>query len=135
MDTVNPTLRLHLWLETSGGMLMGLGRAELLLRIQESGSLNQAAKAMGMSYRAAWGRLKASEAIAGEPLVEKALGHRGFVLTPLGERLAQAFASWHADVEGYALARAGEVFPWPVKPFEEQGARSADACDGLQPDA
>lgn len=135
MDMVKPTLRLHLWLETPGGMLLGLGRAELLLRIQETGSLNKAAKAMSMSYRAAWGRLKASEAIAGEPLVETARGHRGFVLTPLGEKLAQAFGKWHADVEQYALARAGEVFPWPVKPFEETGARSADACDGLQSDA
>jgi len=119
MDTVNPTLRLHLWLEAPGGMLLGLGRAELLLRIQETGSLNRAAKAMGMSYRAAWGRLKASEAMTGEPLVEKSIGQRGFVLTPLGEKLAQAFKRWHADVEAYALKRAGAVFPWPVKPFVE----------------
>jgi len=126
MDRVNPTLRLHLWLETPEGMLLGLGRAELLLRIQESGSLNQAAKAMGMSYRAAWGRLKASEAMAGEPLVEKSPGLRGFVLTPLGEKLAQAFKLWHADVEAYALKRAGETFPWPVKPFEETVKRRAD---------
>ena len=135
MDTVNPTLRIHLWLETPGGMLMGLGRAELLLRIQESGSLNQAAKAMSMSYRAAWGRLKASEAMAGEALVEKSRGHRGFILTPLGERLAQSFQDWHADVESYALKRAGEVFPWPVKPFDAPGGMHADGGDGLQSDA
>ena len=119
MDLVNPTLRLHLWLETPSGMLLGLGRAELLLRIRETGSLNQAAKAMGMSYRAAWGRLKASEAIAGEALVEKARGSRGFVLTPLGERLALAFQEWHAEVEAFALKKAAEAFPWPVKPFDE----------------
>jgi molybdate transport system regulatory protein len=133
MAGVNPTLRMHLWLETKAGMLLGLGRAELLLRIQESGSLNQAAKAMGMSYRAAWGRLKASEAIAGEPLVEKARGHRGFVLSPLGERLATAFKEWHADVEAYALRRAGEAFPWPVKPFEETDVRDADGIHDLRP--
>lgn len=126
MEKVNPTLRLHLWLETPGGMLLGLGRAELLLRIQETGSLNQAAKAMGMSYRAAWGRLKASEAMAGEALVEKSRGQRGFVLTELGQRLATAFREWHADVESYALKRAEEVFPWPVRPFEE-GAGGSDA--------
>ena len=125
MDRVNPTLRLHLWLETPEGMLLGLGRAELLLRIQESGSLNQAAKAMGMSYRAAWGRLKASEAMAGEPLVEKAPGRKGFVLSPLGEDLAQAFKVWHADVEAYALKRAEELFPWPVNPFVETSGNPA----------
>jgi len=114
---VQPTMRLHVWLETSEGMLLGLGRAELLLRIRESGSLNQAAKAMGMSYRAAWGRLKASEAMAGEALVEKTRGQRGFVLTELGERLALEFKAWHADVENYALKRARATFPWPVKSF------------------
>jgi molybdate transport system regulatory protein len=119
MEKVNPTLRLRLWLETPEGMLMGLGRAELLLRIQESGSLNKAAKAMGMSYRAAWGRLKASEAMAGEPLVERSRNQRGFVLTPQGERLAQTFREWYADVEAYALNRAMKLFPWPVNPFEE----------------
>ena len=124
MDTVNPTLRVHLWLETPGGMLLGFGRAELLLRIQEAGSLNRAAKAMGMSYRAAWGRLKASEALVRAPLVEKASGQKGFVLTPLGETLAHAFKQWHADVEQYALKRAGEIFPWPVKPFEEPGSNA-----------
>ena len=119
MERVTPTMRLRLWLETPGGMLLGLGRVELLLRIQESGSLNKAAKAMGMSYRAAWGRLKASEKMAGEPLMEKSGGQRGFVLTPGGERLAQAFKEWYADVEGYALKRAQEKFPWPVSPFAE----------------
>ena len=135
MVTVNPTLRLHLWLETPGGMLLGLGRAELLLRIHETGSLNQAAKAMSMSYRAAWGRLKASEAIAGEPLVEKSTGHRGFVLTELGTNLARAFKQWHADVEAYALKRAGEAFPWPIKPFEEFRAGYADENEAVPPDA
>ena len=119
MDTLNPTLRMHLWLETPSGMLMGLGRAELLLRIRETGSLNQAAKSMGMSYRAAWGRVKTSEAIAGEALVGKASGSRGFVLTALGERLALAFRDWHNEVEAFALKKAGQAFPWPVKPFEE----------------
>jgi len=126
MDKVNPTLRLHLWLETPAGMLLGLGRAELLLRIQEAGSLNRAAKAMGMSYRAAWGRLKASESLTGEPLVGKSPGQKGFVLTPLGEKLAHAFRQWHADVEAYALERAGALFPWPVKPFEELRRKSED---------
>lgn len=132
---VNPTLRMHLWLETPSGMLMGLGRAELLLRIQESGSLNQAARSMGMSYRAAWGRLKASESIVGEALVKKARGHRGFVLTPLGERLATSFKAWQADVESYALKRAGEAFPWPVKPFDDPGVEHADGSEDLRPDA
>ena len=56
---------------------------------QVGSAVNKAAQVMGMSYRAAWGRLKASEAIVGEPLVEKTPGNKGFVLTALGKRLIQ----------------------------------------------
>lgn len=118
MDSPHAVLRLHTWLEVPEGMLLGLGRAELLMRIEETGSLNKAAQVMGMSYRAAWGRLKASEAIVGEPLVEKTPGNKGFVLTDLGRRLTKDFKAWHDDVERYALARARETFPWPVEPFQ-----------------
>jgi molybdate transport system regulatory protein len=99
MDTVNPTLRIHLWLETPGGMLMGLGRAELLLRIQESGSLNQAAKAMSMSYRAAWGRLKASEERMGMKLVEIDAAEKGMHLTTQAEAIIERFEQLEKDVE------------------------------------
>lgn len=127
MDPVEPTLRLHLWLETPNGMLLGLGRAELLLLIHELGSLNKAAKTMGISYRAAWGRLKASEAIAGEPLLEKFGGQKGFALTPQGQQLAQTFKEWFLDVEAYALKKAEEMFPWPVRSFEDSQTGEADS--------
>ena len=125
MHKINPTLQLRLWLETPMGTLMGLGRAELLSGIHDSGSLNKAAKAMGMSYRWAWGRLKECEATVGEPLVTKVSGLKGFVLTPLGEELVKAFKLWNADVEAYALQRARELFPWPVKPIEELPRKQA----------
>jgi len=132
---VNPTLRIHLWLETGEGMLMGLGRAELLLRIQEYGSLNRAAKAMGMSYRAAWGRLKASENQVGEPLVEQGQGRKGFTLTPLGIHLAQEFKAWHAEVEAFALDKASQRFPWTIAPFTSNTSDGTDGEDTLRNDA
>ena len=50
-----PRIGLNLWLETTEGVLFGMGRAELLDKIEECGSLKKAAEEMGMSYRAAWG--------------------------------------------------------------------------------
>ena len=135
MNDITPTLRIHLWLETGEGMLLGLGRAELLLRIQECGSLNKAAKAMGMSYRAAWGRLKATENQVGEPLVEQGHGRKGFVLSPLGLRLAQEFKAWHAEVEAFALDRASRMMPWKVRPFTSNVSDGADGEDNLRIDA
>ena len=55
-------IRFKVWLEKTGQqVLFGEGRMQLLQAIADQGSLAQAAKKMEMSYRAAWGRLKASE--------------------------------------------------------------------------
>lgn len=112
-------LRVHLWLEREGGMLFGLGRVQLLELVDKLGSLNQAAKAVGMSYRAAWGRIKASEEKLGAPLLAEASGRRGYELTPLARTLMADFMAWRTEVEAFALKRAQEAFPWPVRPFEE----------------
>ncbi|NDY58569.1 LysR family transcriptional regulator [Desulfovibrio sulfodismutans] len=119
MHDIVPTQRLHLWLESGRDMFLGLGRVQLLERVEEFGSLNKAAQAMGMSYRAAWGRLKRSESVLGAALVEKTGPKQGFRLTELGRDLVQRFRDWHAEVEAYALTRARQTFPWPIEPFDE----------------
>lgn len=116
-DDGAPTLRVHLWLESDGGMLFGLGRVQLLALVERLGSLNQAAKALGMSYRAAWGRIKRTEEALGEALLAKASGRKGYELTPLAVTLLKDFALWHQEVEDYALERAKARLPWNVQPF------------------
>jgi molybdate transport system regulatory protein len=59
-----------IWLEIGGKVIFGQGRHELLRAIDECQSLNSAAKKLNMSYRAAWGRLKASEKRLGMKLVQ-----------------------------------------------------------------
>lgn len=119
----SPVLRVHLWLETEQGMFFGLGRVQLLLLVDQLGSLNQAAKAVGMSYRAAWGRIKKSEELLGEALLAKASGRKGYELTPLARELMRDFMAWHDEVETYALRRAKERLPWNVRGFDqEEGA-------------
>jgi molybdate transport system regulatory protein len=112
-----PVLRVHLWLESGGGMLFGLGRVQLLELVERLGSLNQAAKALGMSYRAAWGRIKRTEEALGEPLLAKASGRKGYELTPLAAALLKDFSAWHHEVEEFALKRAKERLPWEIRAF------------------
>ena len=69
-------IRLHLWMESGGGTVFGMGRLQLLERIETCGSLKAAAEDLGMSYRAAWGKLKASEEALGIALVEKLGGNK-----------------------------------------------------------
>lgn len=51
-----PGIALHgrISIKVNGETLFGKGRIELLEKIKETGSLRQAAKQMGMSYRKAW---------------------------------------------------------------------------------
>jgi molybdate transport system regulatory protein len=42
-------------------IIIGEGRAEILENIEKTGSINQTAKMMKMSYKAVWGKIKATE--------------------------------------------------------------------------
>ena len=66
------------------GALLGL-----LLAVQDTGSIAQAAKAVKLSYRYAWGLLREAERLFGESLLEKGRG-RGTQLTPLAQKLVWA---------------------------------------------
>jgi len=120
MNDKSPTIRLHLWLETDEGVFFGAGRVHLLEKIETYGSLKKAAEAMGMSYRAAWGKIKATEANVGFSLVKKESGKKGgYSLTDEGRRLTAQYKSWFCRVEESAIQFATEVFPFPVRPFKE----------------
>ncbi len=61
----------------------------LLLSIQDTGSIAQAAKSVKLSYRYAWGLLRAAEELFGEQLLHTGRG-RGTQLTPLAQKLVWA---------------------------------------------
>ncbi|CAO0820501.1 molybdate transport system regulatory protein [Desulfarculales bacterium] len=98
-----PRLRIQykLWLEQDGRVLFGQGRQELLAAVVETGSLAGAAQKMSMSYRAAWGRIKASEERLGFPLVEHS-GQRRRSTKPTPEALQ--LLRWFGDMEARAEA-------------------------------
>jgi molybdate transport repressor ModE-like protein len=62
---------------------------QLLLAIQQDGSIAKAAVSAGLSYRHAWGLLRSAERHFGATLMDKGRG-RGTSLTPLAERLIWA---------------------------------------------
>tara|TARA_R110000787_G_scaffold187093_4_gene298857 strand:+ start:1448 stop:2515 length:1068 start_codon:yes stop_codon:yes gene_type:complete len=62
---------------------------ELLVLIDECGTLREACQRMGMSYRYAWGMLREGARAFDMPLVISRRG-RGALLSPLGERLVWA---------------------------------------------
>jgi molybdate transport system regulatory protein len=94
-------------------VLFGEGRLQLLQAISDQGSLARAAKKMEMSYRAAWGRLKASEDRLGFPLTEKepALGKRGGLrLTAQGRELLEKYRTVHQALERLVVQLEKKLF-------------------------
>jgi molybdate transport repressor ModE-like protein len=61
----------------------------LLLGIHDTGSISQASKAVGLSYRYAWGVLREAERLFGQRLLDTGRG-RGTMLTPLAQKLVWA---------------------------------------------
>jgi molybdate transport system regulatory protein len=58
----------RIWLEADE-RFFGIGRMELLEHIRDTGSINQAAKAMKMSYKRAWELVQSMNTQADAPLV------------------------------------------------------------------
>ena len=102
-----PHIYLKLWLQQENKILLGFGRAQLLKKIGELGSLKKAAENLGMSYRAAWGRIRRTEEAMGFALLEAADTKReGCRLSPAGREAVDAFLAWYEDVYLYASKRA-----------------------------
>ena len=63
-----------LWLEGNGTRFFGPGPVELLQLIEKTGSINQAAKKMGMSYKKAWEIVSRLNEVVDSPMVITATG-------------------------------------------------------------
>ena len=82
------------WLTVGGALLGGRNRIHLLHAIDATGSITQAAKAIGLSYKAAWDAVDAMNNLAGAALVERSAGGRGggrTALTARGKRLVERY--------------------------------------------
>ena len=94
-------LRSKVWLEKDGKLFMGFGRATLLERIDQLGSISAAAKSMKLAYRNAWLWVEAMNRLAPVPLVEKSTGgvHGGYArLTEEGKRIINEYKEKRARV-------------------------------------
>lgn len=89
--------KFKVWLEENGGVAFAEGRKMLLEAVDRLGSLNAAAQEMGMSYRAAWGKIKATEKALGIKLLAVTTGGKGgggAVLTPEAKDLLSKYKQY-----------------------------------------
>ncbi len=101
-------------IDFDGERYIGHGRIRLLELIGQHGSIAQAAKAMGMSYKRAWYLMDDFSSMFADHLIERHHGGRGggaAKLTPFGaDRVRQ-----YRDMEAKALS----VFAKPLASIEK----------------
>jgi molybdate transport system regulatory protein len=89
-----PKIRCKIWLEVEGEALIGNGRERLLSAIDKHGSINAAAKELGIAYRKVWAQVQEMERIAPFPLfISRTGGNSGGAteLTPQARTLLVEF--------------------------------------------
>ena len=91
------------WLENDRGeQIVGPGLYRLLTEVKNSGSLNQAAREMNMSYRTAWGKIKKIEKRVGTEVIDKTVGGKdggGSELTGKGCELMDIYSKLKTKLE------------------------------------
>lgn len=98
-----PELFIRLFL--SGSDMIGPGKAELLQRIDETGSISAAGRGMGMSYKRAWMLVETMNAMFRAPLVESSRGGArggGAALTAEGREVLALYRRIEADAAAAA---------------------------------
>jgi molybdate transport system regulatory protein len=88
--SIDPRLRINY----GRRFAFGPGKAELLEHIERTGSISEAARAMGMSYMRAWTLVKSLDRGFAEPLVSKSRGgstRGGATVTKTGRRVLSLY--------------------------------------------
>lgn len=95
-------VRGRVWVDKDGELYIGGGRAMLLERIDDFGSIAAAARSMGLGYRNAWLWIETANRLAGTPLVEIKAGGAGgrhARLTTEGREVITQYKELHAKFE------------------------------------
>ena len=105
-DPRAPNLRIRIAFG-DGGMI-GPGKAELLERISQTGSIAAAGREMGMSYKRAWELVGTLNAMSRAPVVESTRGGPGgggAVLTDVGREVLELYRTFEREAAEAGAAR------------------------------
>jgi molybdate transport system regulatory protein len=93
-----PKLRLRV--ELGSGRALGPGKIQLLETIDKTGSISEAGRSLGMSYRRAWRLVDDMNNCFRDPVIEPQAGGAhggGTTLAPLGKKLIERYHAIEAD--------------------------------------
>ncbi|MCI5038580.1 MAG: winged helix-turn-helix domain-containing protein [Donghicola eburneus] len=109
-ETERPALRLRIVFGQDA--MLGPGKAELLERIDRTGSISAAGREMGMSYKRAWLLVGTMNTMFREPVVHSARGGSnggGATLTPLGAEVLRLYRAVEASASAAGSDEIGRL--------------------------
>lgn len=101
------------WLESKGKLVLGDGRFRILKAIEQTGSINKAAKKLKMSFRHAWSYIDSSEKFLGIKLIEREKSGKyggGSRLTPQAKILVQKLEKLNREVKDFTDKKFRSIF-------------------------
>ncbi len=107
-------IRSKIWIEVEGEPVFGRGRRFLLEAIDAHGSINSAAEEVGISYRKAWGHIKAMEERLKMKLIDRQTGGKnggGAVLTDDARKFLKKYEQLEAGLKEIVDEKFKSVFP------------------------
>lgn len=99
---------------------VGRERIRLLAAVAREGSITAGAKAVGLTYKAAWDALDAMANLFGRPLLETRTGGRaggGARLTPAGIKVIEAFSRMEAEMARVVRALEPDLAGTGISPM------------------
>jgi molybdate transport system regulatory protein len=113
-----PTPVVRFRIDFAKGSYVGPGKIDLLEAIRSSGSLSQAARHIGMSYRRAWLLLDSLKGSFREPVTIASTGGKGgggVEVTAFGEALIRSYRALERDIATLAVRRLHTITPAAVR--------------------
>ncbi|MFV0304195.1 MAG: winged helix-turn-helix domain-containing protein [Moheibacter sp.] len=95
----NLKIKGRIWIETEAGLKIGIGRARLLEKIDQLGSITEASKVLNIPYRKAWGIIRDINTNASQIVVVKEVGGKSggkSTLTEHGKLIVEKFKTAEA---------------------------------------
>ena len=105
MPEVSLAPRHKVWLTLDGSFLMGPNYLRFLRAVDETGTIREAGKVVGWSYRTCLNRVRRMEGILGSRVLETVRGGQsggGARLSAEARRLIAIFSRWQEDVASYS---------------------------------
>lgn len=106
-------LKVKTWIEDDkDNLIFGGGKTQILEFIDETGSISEASKKVGMNYKKAWSHIKILQEYIEDELVivNKGRNSGGTTLTPKAKEIIANYKQLQNEIRTYSQERFDELF-------------------------